>query len=367
MRVVLAVIVSMMLVAGPASAEGEGAWVPSLLPTGVGFYSVSLFDGGIGYVYNRQPDVPGSHLFRTTDGGVTYSRVTSESSVGTLGDLQFGTPSIAFALGSATLRKSSDGAQTFSDLALPAIEGASVGLHELSVRGPSTVSAAASVTPKDVECGDNTKPASTAVFTSTDGGETWATFRIAQELRVRDLVIEPNGTGAMVTQSRRVTTEPTRTILGQAGCSHTYTEDDPGHGWITDDGGKTFRQVFTCPDGGCAQVARPSANRVVIATAAGSVASSNDGGASFTTTSVSPRDPIDAELWAQGLEFSDSSTGWLAAGTGIYRTTDGGATWTEEVSVQKTLATGRGDLAVTASGAALVGGQSGVLRRVPTG
>lgn len=365
MRVVVAAVVAAsVMMTGPAGAANT-AWAPSLPPTGVGFYAVSLFDNGVGYVYNRQPDVPGSQLFRTTDSGVTYNRVTTQSSVGTLDDVEFATPSTAFALSARTVLKSADGAATFDELTLPAIQGASLGLHALSARGADTVSVAAYVAPK-AECGDNSKRRSTAVLTSTNGGASWTTAQLSDELRVRDLVVEGDGTGAMVTHGLHVTSEPT-TTLGVQGCSYSFNHTGPGHVWLTDDAGKTFHPVFECPAAGCTQVARPSPNHVVIAAGDGTVATSTDGGHSFSTVSVAPRDALESELWGQGLEFIDGQTALLSTGTGIYRTDDGGATWNEEASPQKTVASGKGDLAVTPSGGALVGGASGVLRRVPLG
>jgi photosystem II stability/assembly factor-like uncharacterized protein len=364
----LSVVLAATLVgaAVPAAADEQAAWVPSLPPVdAVPFAYLSLHEGGVGQAFFGAADVPGSRLLRTDDGGVTYSRVETSNRFGPTAKVRFVSPDVGWAAEKELLR-TEDGGATWTPVPVVIPEGTQVvqfdALHvtddvvavgmEVQVPGP---------------CGER-EPRRNVVSVTRDEGETWSVHELPFESRFRDVHFADAQAGALIARQTRTTSSPSNPgpvqlpLLPESGCTTSFSEiAGSARVLLLDGDGGHPRTVLTCGAADCHEVARPTRDRVVVGMGDGTVMVSEDAGTTFDRVTV-----IDRDWFVTGIAFADERNGWLSTGGhGLFRTDDGGLTWTEEISPQQTRGSlGRGDLAVAPDGGALVAGTMGVLRRV---
>lgn len=138
------------------------------------------------------------------------------------------------------------------------------------------------------------------VIKTTDGGASWAQISSGSGQSLNDIDRFPNGD------------------LIAVGDNGTLLASDGASPWV-------IHQAFTTLDLAAVQVI--GQQEVVAVDRDGRVYSSADGGATWLAAAATP-----PNLDAEDLHFTDLLNGWVTGGGGIgnalFRTTDGGATWT---------------------------------------
>lgn len=137
------------------------------------------------------------------------------------------------------------------------------------------------------------------VVATTDGGDTWTSLYARRGLR--DVTFASDGL-------------------------HGWAVADRGRIYATSDGGQTWeRQTSpTAVDLRGVHFLDPSHGFVV--GAQGTLLETNDGGGAWTVRPLEG-EPELTRLDLRAVEFVDAQHGWLAAGTALLRTSDGGASW----------------------------------------
>lgn len=94
------------------------------------------------------------------------------------------------------------------------------------------------------------------------------------------------------------------------------------------DQGQSWQEATLNEDATITQLQFLDADNLIVTGEFGLVARSEDGGQNWTI-----QDPIPNDFFPQGSHFKDSMTGWVAGlGGTIMHTTDGGVTWTAQVT-----------------------------------
>lgn len=187
---------------------------------------------------------------------------------------------------------------------------------------------------------------------TTDGGQSWSAPSAVPQMEINGVTALDSHTAWLVGDempwvgSDQMTFDETtdggatwdaRLVDGPTAFSWLAFADG-SHGWA----GTTQNRVFATTDGGTAWLAEPSApdigNDAVASesfpTASFGWAVSNtgrwsdttDGGASWQSTYV-PEQPFAINGFS-GLKFTSAKLGWAAGGNQLFKTTDGGWTWT---------------------------------------
>src|SRR3954453_8556931 len=158
------------------------------------------------------------------------------------------------------------------------------------------------------------------------GGRGYASGALGTLLRTDDGGQTWTGIPTGLTQSLlRVRAIDANTVVIGGGCALRRS----------DDGGATFHRLpWTSSDQSCpsqlASFSFPSAGTGYLLTQDGSISQTADGGQSFSRrTSVPGTRSAGGGSNAQDVFFTDATTGVALAGSKIFRTTDGGSTWTE--------------------------------------
>lgn len=310
------VLVSALAVTGAASAAGNAGWQPASVATGnlpVYFADITMLPGGVGLAVGEieeggpAPLIP--TIFRTADGGATWTSNTDEQVYGQLSGVAFSDAQHAWAVGAdygsgdrqaALVLSSSDAGQTWSRVTFSADEAVQKVQFPTATTGYIT--------------GNNG-----TVYVSTDGGAHWA---------------------------KKV---PGATDVQFAGLSFT----DATHGWVcgaqgnedwyrgrcyaTGDGGATWKDVSPDSEAIVLDCSFLTGGLGWVVSQEGVIFHTTDGGASWAQQSaaIGPAveltsvDFVDAQNgWASGLCWPPryAKKGWAV----ILHTTDGGQTWVQQ-------------------------------------
>jgi photosystem II stability/assembly factor-like uncharacterized protein len=341
-------------VAGWPAASHGATWEVTQLAAPQTTLSASAFPGGAAYVLDpsapaADPTIGGQTLWASEDFGATWTQRPAQPFRFTA-RLSFATPALGFAIHNGEVLRTADGGRSWTPAApLPAPQGASVSLHAIDAPAQGALVAAAGDSAYLPACGTE------SVYTSRDHGNSW---------RVTPL---PGGE-QLGTKEIRFLDDRHGLVLASHYASP-CGENDTSVVLLTDDGGEHFRQVFDC-QGFCTSIALASPSVLLVGYNDGRIARSTDAGATFNVTRLVPEDAHDVypELfWVDGLDFADAHVGYASTmGRGLWRTTDGGATWTLEDSLKSTVyAPGIPALAVADAQHAIYAGAPGIFHRTP--
>jgi photosystem II stability/assembly factor-like uncharacterized protein len=381
-RLVLAVLALALTAppAAPAAADG-GVWTSTIQAT-QGFDHLSAFPDGTFYAQYLDS------YARSTDAGRTWQVMPKPPGhYYGAGGIEFGSPQVGYASGGQPglehlvtgttefideikrcgdvmpLRRTIDGGKTWRALCVPSAkltsdprwrpEFAPFGL----AHGGRTIMVSGNEEPQQLldtprVCGDDAD----VVYTSHDAGERWTRAELPRGWfgGFRQAAYD-RYTLARLTYGDFKPTEEETCASGTTGL------------FLSRDGGKSFRRVLTCQIPVCTSVAFSSRNRIVVGRADGSTLISYDAGqtwrrgqrlfdARWQPVVDSGQLPAYA-FWVQGISFTaDGRYGYASTrGSGTWRTTDGGSTWTQERSHECAwylwgvgeVATGSKDTAIT--------------------
>ena len=265
---------------------------------------------------NKYPN--GGKLYRTIDGGLTWETFTTPFSGGSLhfvdpnngwmmADLGVGAGSMA-----VSIFQTSDGGKTWNRTYTndPNLAEAS---DTLPLGGIKNL-----ILPLDAETawvgGVVYAPGQTYLFRSDDGGKTWFNINLVlpentaeSELSLQDMVFITPTNGLL---ALRITSETPQTIV-----------------YITEDGGNTWVQSPVAFEG-YGILETPSASEMIFYTADQFYVTKDAG---VTIQQISPEIKFGDSII--DMSFANSQTGWVITASPsnertLYKTTDGGTTWT---------------------------------------
>ena len=194
------------------------------------------------------------------------------------------------------------------------------------------------------------------VFVTRDHGESWRPYRLPAQGSVLHIEMFDERHGVLSMQEAVPLDE--RECWGEAASRRDTV-------WVTHDGARTWQRVFTCPNL-CWNVAIGSPLDIYVAERSAVVYASHDGGRSFQETRLVPgMRPEITPANVLDVHFAKPRTGYaITFGLGIYRTTDGGATWLPEPSPVHSQVLGWHTITATGSRHALAIWPKGVLARI---
>jgi hypothetical protein len=364
------------------SHAGNGAWAPTL-PATSGFDNLSAFPDGTAYatigtiVGNMQdsflpPGVPTLGpdtrvgFFKSGDFGRTWQPAAPPPlpvGGGTYGlSVRFATPKIGYATYSgasdlyavpgplrraACLRltttwRTADAGATWQPICEPHLkDGRPVGnaTSPLGVARNGRTLVLAGSEPTGPYLSDNKCHLPIAVLNfSNDGGTTWTRGALPRGYSHGWNVKALDARTALVVAYRVTYAVPEDPCAGGSSGNDNAV-------FLTTDAGRTYRRVYECKKQPiCTTATFLTAKRIIVGKTDGSTAVTNDGGRTWrdgATLSDPANDATAAAaggdtkytFWAQGFGFADAKHGYASTrGAGTWRTSDGGQTWTQELS-----------------------------------
>lgn len=352
----------------PDGAEG-GAWLPSLANQPQGSTTVELFEDGTGYVQRDNSD--GRYFWKTEDGGVTYLPALGLPP-GPMVD--FSTSDTGYSASSSTLWRTTDGAGSWGSVGRPEPAVGRVddisSLHTGPDEGRFVALGLVSEQPSASPCPIDPFSERTQVALSSDGTASWERLELfGSPGRVYELEFH-DGFGVAVVSEIDWTQTGSCSFEGRGSAGEfIYTlERTEADGWVAE-------RVLDCRPRVCGSVGLASEHVFSVGFTDGGVAHTTDAGATFvhrqldatmaeTASDVTGEDRI---FWVAEIEFANPTVGYAVTnGRGMWRTDDGGASWSPEPSTRDVYDLGIADLAVAGPDQALAGGPTIVVRRTPT-
>lgn len=349
---IAAVVATAALALAPSALAGT--WERSMLlpTTGLGDSDhLSLFADGTGFDFHQSGGV--QNLYRTTDGGRSWTQVQAPPFTAS-GAARFVSPAVGFGVSNGELLRTTDAGATWAPRPVPeGPAGTRLGTEiEIGTAGNGRTVGISGRFDVPGEC-DTDEPA--RIFTSHDGGETWRNAPIGATGSVADLRYLDDTHGIAMAY------DLDSGERCDGGASTTFRV------YATRDGGASWQEVFQCADEPCTTTGIAAPGVLFVGSHSGHVHRSEDGGATWTTTTLRGPLPTTAETSpaVRGIDFADDSTGYAyVSGAGMFRTVDGGRTWTRERSFRTLHQQGVGEVAA-AGEHALAGGPFVIERRVP--
>lgn len=261
--------------------DGGATWAKVTLPGDqtVPLYCVRFIDQNIGIVSGNS-STPGPDIFRTVDGGNTWNRVTNFPLGGSWYHQTYVNPTTGFMGCNGALARTTDAGASWQLRSgypdCPIITGMDFTDASTGLAGGSIPSGSA------------------GVFKTSDAGATWT---LTLEIPTGD-VIYLSPTSALAT-----------TLDGQ---------------YRSDDGGETWLQISAHIPTGITDIERVDADVLVGVSSGGDIWRSADAGYSWTQVWVGECD-LPGEYT---VRFVNSQMGTVVGAVGMYRTDDGGQTWT---------------------------------------
>jgi hypothetical protein len=361
-----------MTTGAPAGAQ-TAAWVSTLPVRPYGPYYVSAFVEGQAYVVQQADTGDDVRMFKSTDFGMTWSPVTTPTAGRIMAD--FLTADKGIALIENRLFRTTDGARTWSRLRVPWHLPATVEFLDAGSDGKSIVAGVQEWRELDGHlfrnergsCHDPRRDRLT-IFGSADGGETWRSHEVIDAPIQADAADFADARHGAIAVSDPIEWEHSGACFFRADVTIGQRV------LVTTKKGNRFRTALECPQGdSCLAVDRSSRRHLVVGTTSGAIATSFDGGRTFEDTRLEGTAEIpgiyDDYRWVYDIAFADDEVGYaMTNGRGMWRTTDGGRTWTREPSpydVPGEQRPGLGRLAVAGPDHAIAVGPSSVVTRVP--
>lgn len=337
------------LVAPPA--HGAELWAPTLPMAPLTQQHLDLFADGTAYAYSAQDNI----VYASTDFGRTW--VPRTTAPGLYASVAFGRPELGYAATfGGDLLVTTDGARTWTRKpgAADGGRGATYNALDVAARGRVVVVGG---TPHGCPL---PRDGAVAFWYSADYGRTWRERRLPFFGTVRNIDMLDARTGVAIVYDRY--------NLERDGDDCQY-ESESNTVWLTRDGFKTMRRIFDCSgDETCSAATMASPSRILVGTNNADLYLSRDGGRRFARIGRFS-EPWGATgeqyYWIGALAFATPRVGYMSTkGGGTWRTTDGGHTWTQEVSSEVVWGLGLGDLAVADAEHAIAGGPNFVITRV---
>jgi photosystem II stability/assembly factor-like uncharacterized protein len=304
-----------------ARRSGAGGWQIQQSGTSQNLHAVSFADPANGVVVGAT----GTAL-RTVNGGQTWSLLSTMSSASLNAVQALGATSFTIVGAAGTMLRTTDGGMTWTDRSIDAGQTL-YGVHFFDAMTGWVVG------------GDAT---GSSLLLTEDGGVTWERRCCAGGSPLTGLAFHSPSRGIAVGQGARLLTNdgfetwmnlnvadvsPIQagftgadniTVVGFSGTSgqsYSYTADG-GVNWNLPDL-PPLRHATTAVAFADASVGWSAGDR-------GTILRTGDGGASWDWGSNIPRETI------EDVYFVSADRGWFVGGPGIYRTTDGGATWEQQ-------------------------------------
>ena len=185
---------------------------------------------------------------------------------------------------------------------------------------------------RDTGCPDPRKER-LEIFVTRDAGATWKRREVLPYVVFTGAADFADHRHGAISVSERVTYESTGSE-----CGYTADVQTGVRVLTTDDAGRTFENAYRCPrDDSCLAVDRSSSDHVVVGSTSGAIATSFDGGETFAEGRLEGvaeiPDTYDDYRWIYDIDFATDRVGYaMTNGRGLWRTKDGGRSWTREPS-----------------------------------
>jgi photosystem II stability/assembly factor-like uncharacterized protein len=407
----LAALVPSLASAGaPTARPGSGAvWVGSLAtgmpPPYVPEVSLSAFRNGVAYAHVFD----GPTYFKSTDYGRTWNAMPpppTESALDTPRPetVRFATPTLGYAVqgrwGGATsngdaglpcrrgdtgVSRTEDGGATWVPVCLRRnhpgtwFDRGMADVKNVTVAPGTRTLAVVGYDVRPFLVQPDYSTAQGVIYTSHDGGVHWVRGALPRHFVASVYPMD------MLGAADAVVTAVDMKLRRDGSADPSY----PAHAGVlrTSDGGRSWHEILSCGDGRvratCTSAALVTRNRIVVGYGDGRTSVTDDGGRTWRAGQplVSPRTPADVAWEAthhpfetrglvQDIDFLDGWYGYaLTNGAGVWRTADGGETWTQEQTPECREANDPfgGEIAVLAPDRAVAGGRYVVSTRVPVG
>jgi photosystem II stability/assembly factor-like uncharacterized protein len=272
----------------------------------------------------------GGGVFKTVDGGMTWSPVTDNYFGGSIGwiDVSNSNPDIVYvgtgeypirgnvSLGDGVF-KSTDAGKTWKSVGLG--DSHQISRVRIHPTDPNTVYVAA----MGHVWGPNRQR---GIFKTTDGGATWRNVLFRNDSTgASELALDPSNPSVMYAGLWQANRTPWKLVSGGAG-SGLFKSTDAGEHWteITRNAGLPSGILGNI--GITVSGAKPSRVWALIEADSGGVFRSDDGGATWTRTNSDRRLRQRAWYYTRIIADPKDSNTVYALNTGMYRSTDGGKT-----------------------------------------
>jgi photosystem II stability/assembly factor-like uncharacterized protein len=362
-----------------ATAGAGGVWTPTIEAT-QGFDHLSAFGNGVFYAQYLDS------YAKSTDAGLTWTVMPRppRQYLGSAG-IRFATPAIGYSVngsgvglgdtldpgGLMPLHRTTDGGKTWRAVCVPKSKITdnpyfSPGSSPLSLgRDGKTVMLVGGERYTDrpsPACGQEQD----LVLTSHDSGAHWTRAALPRGwyLGYREQVYDANTMALLEYKFSGDGTECSSSTVGL---------------FLSRDGGRSFQKKYVCTAmPSCTSVAMVTSQRIILGRSDGSTLVSKDGGETFAPGQrlfdAQWQPAIDAGqmnpsyFWVQSLSFADAKHGFASTrGSGTWRTTDGGVSWTQERSHEcEFFLWGIGEIAAGSPTTAITGGPHFISARLDT-
>lgn len=332
----------------PARAQGTSANVPmppgaqtydSLAFAGLRWREIGPFRGGRSVAVAGSASRPmeyyfgttGGGVFKTTDGGMTWTAVTDKYFGGTIGAIEVSAsnPDIVYVgTGESPIRgnvsqgdgvfKSTDAGKTWSYVGLG--ESQQIGRVRINPKNPDIVyvSALGHVWGPNAERG---------VFKSIDGGKVWKKVLFKSDSAgAFDLVLDPANPDVLYATVWHAYRTPWKLVSGGAQ-SGIFKSIDGGEHWTEITRNRGLPSGVIGKVGIAASGAKPGRVWALVEADSGGVFRSDDGGTTWMRTNSSRNLRQRAWYYTQIYADPKDAETVYALNTGMYRSTDGGKTF----------------------------------------
>ncbi len=287
------------------TTDGGDSWTEIDIDSEVGLNSITFVDtnnGWAGGFKNSDPDQ--SVVYKTIDGGTSWSEtiLPTNNMPNQINQIKFLDNSNGWAVGAGKIIKSTDGGASWSQILNIAYDSMGSGgfLNSINIADINTLEVAGR---------------SGIIYKTYDAGSNWKVIN----------------TGATL---NAVKVFDANTILASGGESGLYKTTDAGNSWYLRSANGTMNNFYF-----------RSNNLGFGFGFNGSLYKTTNQGDSWQQITV-PGSGFDGGMWVRSAYFIDESIGWIVLTPRIpeppidnyvYKTTDGGASWTEQYHVDSTL------------------------------